>query len=189
MLPSHVRQGQLLHPARQVRVSPPLGVVIWERKISVLSVLDTALPSCWVPAQLGTLSTFLCQSEQWASGATLTESWRRILSIWSLQIHGPRFLSLWSQGRCKQAAYPTLAWEGAEVPLPAFSAMRETRLSFCGSPTPTAVREGIHQIKSKYSNSCMHSFDRYFMNTPLNGTYFARCQAYSYEQGSCSYGA
>lgn len=78
-------------------------VVIWERKVSVLSVLDTALPSCWVPAQLGALSTFLCQPEQWAFGATLTESWRRLLSIWSLQIHGPRFLSPWSQGRCKQA--------------------------------------------------------------------------------------
>ena len=86
-----------------------LRVVIWERKISVLSVLDIVLPSCWVPAQLGALSMFLCQSEQWASGATLTESWRNILSIWSLQIHGPRFLSLWSQGCCKQAACPTLA--------------------------------------------------------------------------------
>ena len=32
------------------------------------------------------------------------------------------------------------------------------------------------------------SFDRYFTNTLLNGMYFARCQAYSYEQGSCSYG-
>lgn len=41
-----------------------LRVVIWERKMSVLGVLDTALPSCWMPAQLGALSMFLCQSEQ-----------------------------------------------------------------------------------------------------------------------------
>lgn len=145
------------------------------------SVLATLPACCWVPGQLGALSTFL---SVWmmVTGAVLTKSLQEHFQHLQHVDTWPRFLSIWLQGSHKQAVYPTWPRKGTEAPLPPSDAVREVFLTFVGAPYPTAKEEDVHPIGSECSNSTTCSLNRYLMNTLLCSTRYTRCLAYSREQ-------
>lgn len=145
------------------------------------SVLATLPACCWVPGQLGALSTFL---SVWmlVPEAALAKSLEERFQHLQPADTGPRFLSIWLQGGHRRAVHPTWPREGTEAPLPPSDAVREVFLTFSGAPKPTAKEEEVRPVGSEYSNSTTRSLNRCLMNTLLCSTRYARCLAYSREQ-------
>lgn len=157
------RAGFCTQPGSSVRSPAPIG-----GKEDVCQQPRCLLPvGCW--ASCGALDAVLCPSGWWAPGEAFPapgtcRGWAEI----------PQHLATrkLEAGSIPRVGLGRGLRSPSHLPVP-----RGRSLNFPRASNPTAGIEGLQQIKSGYSNSSSHSFNKHLMNAWLCGIHCARCWA------------